>query len=85
MYSKVRMLREQKNVSEAALQLIFEVLQKEYPNDWLLPLEIYELSLQNNYSLSAHVEKYIETLKCNKSYKTLIENGLALLPQAAKI
>lgn len=85
MYSKVRMLREQKNVSEAALQLIFEVLQKEYPNDWLLPLEIYELSLQNNYSLSAHVEKHIETLKCNKSYKTLIENGLALLPQAAKI
>ncbi|MFD0992521.1 aromatic amino acid hydroxylase [Tenacibaculum geojense] len=85
MYSKVRMLREQKNVSEAALQLIFEVLQNEYPNDWLLPLEIYELSLQNNYSLSAHVEKHIETLKCNKSYKTLIENGLALLPQAAKI
>ena len=43
LYSSVRKLREEGHGDLKKLQPIFQILSKEFANDWLLPLEIYEL------------------------------------------
>lgn len=78
MYKDVRESREKETITEMKIDLIFETLKNEYPSDWLLPLELYELSLQNNYLNQTVLLKYLEKLKCNKSYTTLIEKGIVL-------
>ena len=60
---------------------VFKTLKSEYTTDWLLPLELYELALANNYSIKNELKNYLEELKSNKSYRALIENGLNLLSE----
>jgi phenylalanine-4-hydroxylase len=78
LYQQVRALRENKTVSEREIDLISDVLIFDFPNDWLLLLELYELSVKNNYSNQKVLLSHLEKLKCNKSYTTLIEKGIAL-------
>ncbi|MCG8183826.1 aromatic amino acid hydroxylase [Tenacibaculum piscium] len=80
LYAEVREMREQKQATNSNIETIFQRLKKEFPTDWLLVLELYELSVENNFSIKNELEKYLENLKSNKSYKALIENGLHLLP-----
>ncbi|MBA6157250.1 aromatic amino acid hydroxylase [Tenacibaculum sp. S7007] len=79
LYNEVRVIREENTVSEEKVKVVFLKLQNEYENDWLLPLELLELSIINNYSIQTELNNYLENLKSNKSYKSLIENGLNLL------
>ena len=79
LYNEVRVIREENTVSEEKVKVVFLKLQNEYENDWLLPLELLELSIINNYSIQTELNNYLENLKSNKSYKSLIENGLHLL------
>lgn len=79
MYSDVRESREEGTVTEAMLTAILKTLKEEYPQDWLLPLEMYELALKNDFRIQTEIFEYLEKLKCNKSYTLLIENGLNLL------
>ena len=81
MYGDIRKARETKTITEAMVQMIFGVLKEEYPNDWLLPLELLELAIEEDYSIKSDLKKYLEMLKGNSSYTSLIENGLHLLPQ----
>jgi phenylalanine-4-hydroxylase len=78
MYKDVRERREEETTTETMVELTFETLKNEYPSDWLLPLELYELSVQNNYSNQTVLLEYLEELKCNKSYTVLIEKGIVL-------
>jgi len=78
MYKQVRESREEETSTEKMVELIFETLKDEYPNDWLLLLELYELSEKNNFSNKNTLLKELEKLKCNKSYTSLIEKGIAL-------
>ena len=81
MYGDIRKAREAKTITEAMVQMIFDILKEEYPNDWLLPLELLELAIEEDYSIKSDLKKYLEMLKGNSSYTSLIENGLHLLPQ----
>ncbi|TYQ00139.1 phenylalanine-4-hydroxylase [Tenacibaculum adriaticum] len=81
LYAKVRKMREEKTATDVFISQVFDVLLKDHPNDWLLPLELYELCIGKNFTVQPYLEKHIKELKCNKSYKRLIENGLALLPK----
>ncbi|PKH49442.1 phenylalanine 4-monooxygenase [Tenacibaculum sp. Bg11-29] len=81
MYDDVRRSRVEKAVTEEKVVIIFKTLKSEYATDWLLPLELFELALANNYSIKNELKNYLEELKSNKSYKALIENGLNLLTQ----
>lgn len=81
MYDDVRRSRVEKTVTEEKVMTIFETLKSEYTTDWLLPLELYELALANNYSIKNELKNYLEELKSNKSYRALIENGLNLLSE----
>ncbi len=79
LYDSVREMRENGTVSEDKIKDIFEQLESQFKNDWLLPLELLELAFDKEYSIKSRVKEYLEKLKSNKSYKTLIENGLFLL------
>ncbi|MCG1037523.1 aromatic amino acid hydroxylase [Polaribacter sargassicola] len=78
LYNQVREMRENNLVTEQKITEIFNRLNTKFSNDWLLLLEIYELALQNNYTIKSKILKRLEELKCNKSYTKLIENGLFL-------
>ncbi|WP_028890325.1 aromatic amino acid hydroxylase [Tenacibaculum ovolyticum] len=81
MYDDVRRSRVEETVTEEKVMTVFKTLKSEYTTDWLLPLELYELALANNYSIKNELKNYLEELKSNKSYRTLIENGLNLLSE----
>lgn len=78
LYQKVRDYRENNHVIENNIETVFEELNVKFPNDWLLLLELYELSIKSDFSIQEKLLKNLEELKCNKSYKTLIEKGIVL-------
>ncbi|MBE7653143.1 aromatic amino acid hydroxylase [Tenacibaculum finnmarkense] len=81
MYADVRKYRKEDTITENIIERILKVLKNEYPKDWLLVLELYELAFTNDFSIKISLKKYLESLKSNKGYKALIENGLYLLSE----
>ena len=79
LYDEVRTIRESSTVSDKKLLTIFATLQKDFSDDWLLPLEILELTVTNNLDLQSEVLVYLENLQEKSQYKKLIQNGLDLL------
>ena len=79
LYDEVRTIRESNSVSEERLVTIFNILKNEFFNDWLLPLEIYELATENNLSFQSEILTHLEYLQKNTTHKKLIQNGLDLL------
>ncbi|WP_298766783.1 aromatic amino acid hydroxylase [uncultured Polaribacter sp.] len=78
LYTKVKNLREQKTVTEKNITTIYKDLMANYKEDWLLLLELYELTVKHNLPIKRMILNSLENLKSNKSYTKLIENGLAL-------
>ncbi|OSY86904.1 phenylalanine 4-monooxygenase [Tenacibaculum holothuriorum] len=81
LYTEVREMRESNSTSEEKISAVFQQLQTKFSNDWLLPLELLELAVEKEYEIKNELKAYLENLKSNQSYTTLIENGLHLLPQ----
>jgi phenylalanine-4-hydroxylase len=78
LYAKVKEMRAKNLSTNKKITEIFNQLKTKFQLDWLLPLELYELALQNNYAIKSEILISLEKLKCNKSYTKLIENGLVL-------
>lgn len=81
LYHSVREIREN-NTGYEQLSQIWEVLIDNYPDDWLLPLEILELTLNKNgyKELGKEVLDYLEAFRDTRSgFDNLINNGLGLL------
>ncbi|WP_010180746.1 aromatic amino acid hydroxylase [Aquimarina agarilytica] len=78
-YNKVREIRESNELDFDMLSQIMESVKENYPNDWLLALEIYELVYDSKHTLESFVLTYLENLVQNKSYKKLILSGLELI------
>ena len=79
LYQEVRNLRENNDPNNEALSSFFEVVSHEYPNDWLLPLEIYELICKQDSSLKKRVLDHLQKLTTKKEMANLIKDGLRLL------
>ena len=82
LYQEVRDIRELNKIDKQsilALENIFTTLKDEYPNDWLLPLEIFELLFSQEESLKKRVLAHLENLTLKPEFKSLIESGLSLL------
>jgi phenylalanine-4-hydroxylase len=79
LYDEVRALRDADSATEERISEILNVLKSDFPKDWLLALELYELAYQNEFSIQGELLSYLEELKKTDSYKKLIENGLALI------
>ncbi|MMZ53581.1 Phenylalanine-4-hydroxylase [compost metagenome] len=84
MYQKVRAIRESDtNIerTERELVTIVEALDIEYPEDWLLRLEILEITTQRNImsDIKSRLHMQLKRLAEQPENKELIENGLMLL------
>ena len=76
LYQQVRDLRDAKKVDIGILKTIFKIIQDDYENDWLLPLEIYELVYKKDAVFEEQVHAYLKSLT---KFQKLIENGLRLI------
>ncbi|MCI2229728.1 aromatic amino acid hydroxylase [Polaribacter sp. MSW13] len=79
LYAEVRVYREENNTTEEKIKTIFNQLKTNFPLDWLLSLELFELALQKEFSIQFEILKHLEKLQENTAFKKLIENGLNLL------
>ena len=84
LYQEVRKIREKGKLNPIRLEEIFINLKLEFPNDWLLPLEIVELVYDKNSQLKKNVINYLETLAENPAITHLIKDGLELLEKDMK-
>lgn len=61
-------------------EAVFDILKKDHSEDWLLPLEIYELEVERDSQLSKEVLKYLTQLKTRRpEVAHLIDGGLDLV------
>lgn len=74
LYQQVRLQRESNQIDKEALLEVFASLQKDYPQDWLCALEIYELTKDN--AVLTHLK---EVQKHKEKVAHLITNGLELI------
>lgn len=79
LYSQVRVLREAGSYSTNDIKIIFDRLTSQYPDDWLLPLELFEMAHSSSFDYQGEILAYLEHLMTNKSFKKLINNGLKLI------
>ncbi len=81
LYQSVRNIREGKNTT-FSLEAVFDILQKEHDNDWLLPLEIYELVHDRNAQFAEKIFTHLGHLKKQRpNIKHLIESGLYIIAE----
>ncbi len=76
LYKQVAKIRKKETVSIEIFEQIFSTLKEDYPSDWLLALEIYELILNSKTTLEKEVLNY---LKNQSEYENLITSGIELL------
>ena len=78
LYCEIAEMREN-SINMERVNLIFMELKSNYPNEWLLPIEIYELIYKSNTELELEMLNYLNKLKEVKKYSQLIDNGLNLI------
>ncbi|MCV6629899.1 MAG: aromatic amino acid hydroxylase [Flavobacteriaceae bacterium] len=89
LYQKVRTARNSSSIIESELLDILSQLQRDFPKDWLLPIELYELSTSHQLDrLQQKLQVYLSNLcKRREDVKHLIESGrkLAEKKRTAKV
>ena len=78
-YKKVKKQRLKKDIQINELRSVFELVRTNYPNDWLLILEIFELLPSSAVDFKTAVKNHLNKLSQNKAYANLIKEGLALI------
>ncbi|MDU8885623.1 aromatic amino acid hydroxylase [Yeosuana sp. MJ-SS3] len=83
LYQQVRDFREGKNRSVSRTKIL-EQLIEDYPDDWLLSVELYELAYKGNESkLCAKIASHLETVKLHKpEFGKLIDNGISIIEKS---
>ncbi len=83
LYSQVRLMRKSKGIDHNILQKIFGQLKENYPNDWLLALEIYELIGPGQMmDFRTEVKSYLEQFYLDDSVKNLVQDGIRLIDES---
>ncbi|WP_149277625.1 aromatic amino acid hydroxylase [Pareuzebyella sediminis] len=79
-YEQIRHYREGKNTT-ISRHKVFEELKLNYPDDWLLSVELYELAMTNNDTeFGKEIRMHLETVKHKKpEVGHLIDKGLQLV------
>lgn len=77
-YSEVRSMRENKQIIEDKLANMFETIQSIYPNEWLLPLELLEIT--NSSKLESDILQYFHIFtQKNPTIAHLVTEGLEMI------
>lgn len=83
-YQKVREIREGED-NRLELMEIYETAVREYPDEWLLLLEIMELIADIDPAKAETIKRQLLKLKDNDpSLENLVDNGLAMILEKAK-
>lgn len=79
-YKQVRDYREGKNRTISRTKVLEQLIEK-HPNDWLLPVELYELAFKGNeQTLSKSILQHLETIKQKRpEVGRLIDDGLKIV------
>lgn len=79
-YLQIREFREGKNTT-ISRNKVFKELKENHPNDWLLPVELYELAKQgNDEAFQQEILDHLETIKQNNpKVGHLIDDGIQLI------
>ncbi|MFC5048540.1 aromatic amino acid hydroxylase [Aquimarina hainanensis] len=78
LYQSVRNIREGNN-TKFSLDAVFDILKQEFPDDWLLPLEIYELTHNKDIRLNTLIVEHLTNLKEKREeIRHLIESGIQI-------
>lgn len=83
MYSSLREMRQNNALlTEEKLNQMFETLQSDYPDEWLLPIELFELAHNNHFELRFTVKKYLEEMTMKQTKVAhLIRDGIDIAEQ----
>jgi phenylalanine-4-hydroxylase len=80
LYAEVRKLREKGIINIERLKVIFNDLLIKFPQDWLLPLEIYELLLiEKEDMMSSQILTHLNNLSEQESVRYLIQDGIKII------
>lgn len=79
LYEKVRALRANKSLDEEIMSQIFVEVQTKYPKEWLILLELFELTYRKKIDLAEKIHLQLSKLKENKDLEQLICDGLDLI------
>ena len=79
LYEKVRALRANKSLDEKIMSQIFVEVQTKYPKEWLILLELFELTYRKKINLAEKIHLQLSKLKENKDLDQLICDGLDLI------
>ena len=80
-FQDTRNLRQQK-CSESELQNLFNIAATNFKHEWLLFIELIEISVKNNFSdiLNSKIKAHLENIKStNKNLTGVIDDGLKLI------
>ena len=79
-YQQVRDYRDDKNRTISRTKVLEQLIEK-HPNDWLLPIELYELAfIGNETKLCESILKHLEIVKQNRpEVGRLIDDGLGII------
>lgn len=80
MYTQIREMRQNSALlSEEKLNQIFETLKSDYPEEWLLPVELFETANSNKFKIENSIKNYLEEIASNRSdIAHLITDGITL-------
>ncbi|ADY28524.1 phenylalanine 4-monooxygenase [Cellulophaga lytica] len=83
LYKQVREFREGTNIT-ISRNKVFQEVKNNYPTDWLLPVELYELAKSNNDDdFAVEIIEHLETVKQNNpKVGHLIDDGLELVDKS---
>ncbi len=79
LYQEVRNVRESKNIEIQKLSEIYDSIEQNYSNDWLILLEMYELLFDSNTNIESKVYHHLIGLLEMKKFNKLIEDGINLI------
>ncbi|KAA1245383.1 aromatic amino acid hydroxylase, partial [Aquimarina sp. RZ0] len=84
LYLAVKNVRNGKN-TKFSLEAVFSILKADHKEDWLLPLEIYELVYNREPNFANHILQHLDTIKNKKTHlKQLIHSGIDIIQQNLK-
>ncbi len=79
LYQSVRDIREGKN-AKFSLEAVFDILKTDHINDWLLPIEIYELIHDRDKNFAPQILEHLSNIELRKpEIKHLIKSGIEII------
>lgn len=79
LYETLKNYRINRDLNIDSLTQLFKEVISNYPSEWLILLELYELVYDKDLSLKTQVYEQLLKLKQNKQFTTLITDGLDLI------